>query len=375
MKVMRIITRLNTGGPSIQAMNLSAELTRLGHDCTLLFGRCSDHEGSMEHELYSTRNYWAWQIPDLRRDLSWSQDMKAFKDIRMRMTNMKPDIVHTHHAKAGALARLAALFVSPMPKLIHTYHGHTFHSYFSPLKTKLIILIERFLARFTHAIVAISESQKKELVETYRIAPAHKVRVIPNGFDLSRFLELEPMFHNKRWKGTNNRVAIGIIGRIAPVKNHDLFFEFCSELAKHFAVEIDVIGDGDGREEMLMKYQEVKFTRWYPHWQMPEVYKYLDIIVNSSKNEGTPTVLIEAMAAGRLVVATPVGGNKDLMGMDGGRGIYLHEDNLDMTIRQIKHWLDGGLHIMLNEAREYVRKNHSLDRLVKDIEGLYNSFG
>jgi glycosyltransferase involved in cell wall biosynthesis len=265
-----------------------------------------------------------------------------------------------------------------MPKLIHTYHGHIFHSYFSPLKTKIIIAIERFLARFTHTIIAVSESQKKELVETYRIAPAHKVRVIPNGFDLEQFLKLKPMLHDKKWKGKKNRVAVGIVGRLALVKNHELFFKFCDELSKHMAIEAHIIGDGERLEEISKMKHSNYLVRiwpvWIEHYKMFLAYEGLDIVVNSSKNEGTPAALIEAMAAGRLVVATPVGGNVDLIECHNfGRGWFLYEDNMSKTIDWLVRSIENGDYKRISaRAREYVKKHHSLDRLVNDIEGLYN---
>jgi len=355
MRILRVITRLNVGGPSIQAIDLSRELSLRGHTVALAYGQTSYHEGFMKPNHMEIRNL--FYLPSLGREIDRKWDFKALKDIHEVMEIVKPDIVHTHQAKAGVLARLAALFVSPMPKLVHTYHGHTFHSYFSRPKEIVFNLVERFLARFTDVIIAISEGQKKELV-SYGL-PEKKIRVVPNGFNLEPFLSLEPMYSSKKWRGANNRAAVGIVGRIAPVKNHELFHKFCDILDEQYiAIEKHIIDD----KECIYE-------------DMPNVYKKLDIVVNSSKNEGTPTALIEAMASGCLVVATPVGGNKDLLGWDDDniiaeRGFYLRDPRdtayiMNETFTESK-WKDK-----IERARDYVKTTHSLERLVSDIDRLY----
>jgi len=380
MKIARITTRLNVGGPAIQAINLTVRLAKLGHECLLISGDSPEHEGDMKRMLWPfhcperARHI---RIPTLRREIDLRRDFQAFREILFWLRKERPDIVHTHMSKAGLLTRFAALFVWSRPKLIHTFHGHTFHSYFGKWKTKLFIWLERLLALWTDRIVVISDSQKCELVDDYKIAPANKVEVIPLGFDLEPFLKLPQMRFDDWWRGDKNAISIGIIGRLTAIKNHELFFDFIEELEKHLACEIHVIGDGERREigDYIVRKKlvsSVTLHGWVPYNDMPAIYKLLDVVVCSSHNEGTPVTLIEAMAAGRLVIATPVGGVPDLIGRDFGRGVYLDPDNIKASVSDLMKCIHSKSYIkIIDRARDYVKENHGLDQLIKNINGLY----
>lgn len=379
MRILRVITRLNVGGPAIQAISLSRELADLGHECVLLHGSVADHEGDMKHMLPS--NVFSFNVPGLKRDTKGViEDLSALAYLRTFIKETKPDIVHTHMSKAGFITRLAALTVKPRPKLVHTYHGHVLEGYFSRSKSRLYAMLERWLARYTDRLIAISEGQMNELYGRYKIGrallgPHPQWRVVPNGFDLSEFLKLKTVELNG--KAVLN---VGIVGRLTAIKNHKLFIEFLEELSKQVSVVGYIDGDGELADEVKLMAHNARvpiiFDKGFIEYEdMPKHYEHLDVVVCSSINEGTPTTLIEAMAAGRLVVATPVGGNVDLlssnyMGSWCTRGIRLN--NPRKAALALKHALETDVHSkMVSSAREHVRKTHSLDRLTADIVALY----
>jgi glycosyltransferase involved in cell wall biosynthesis len=270
--------------------------------------------------LASSRQVDPVLLPTLGREISAFDDLRSFAELRKIIAEFKPHVIHTHTAKAGTLGRLAGISVNAQRifrrkiRLVHTFHGHVFHSYFSPFKTWAFIKIERFLARFTDRIIVISAGQEKDICGKYRIARPHQVQVVPLGFDLSGFAKLDPPQPQETF-------SVGIIGRLTPVKNHRMLFETARILKDQglgATFNFFVVGDGELRETLTREAgalgieKNVVFTGWQK--EMSEVYGRLDAVVLTSLNEGTPVSLIEAMAAGRPVIATDVGGVMDLMG-------------------------------------------------------------
>ncbi len=255
-------------------------------------------------------------IPEIRRTLNMRKDIIAFWKLLGLMRKERPDIIHTHTAKAGALGRLAGLLcrLSYQPKLIHTFHGHVLHNYFGRIKSALFIWIERLLAKFTDKIVAVSESVRRELIDL-RIASPEKIITIPLGLELEKYLPIEKNDPKKR-----NYLSVGIVGRLVPVKNHRMFLDAAKRLRDNLSFEqrikFFIVGDGPLRQglesyaERLGLKQDVTFTGWIR--DLEKIYTEMDIIVLTSLNEGTPVALIEAMAAGKPVISTEVGGVKDL---------------------------------------------------------------
>jgi len=373
MKILRVITRLNIGGPARQAIDLNRELIKRGHEVKLVTGPCPEHEGgtTMEQEAlttFSCSNF--GYIFSLQREISLKKDIYAFTALRKVIKNFKPDIVHTHMSKAGFFGRLAALAVRPRPKLVHTFHGHTFHSYFGRVKSWVFLQIERWLAKKTDTIVTISETQFNEIVDRYKIRAKRAIVKILLGFDLSEFLEI-PEF--EYINGTH--LKIGIVGRVVSVKNHKLFIDFLHQMSDSFCISGFILGDGEGTERLVNYATERGVSLFVVGWKEPEKmsywYKELDIVVCTSKNEGTPVSLIEAMAAGRLVVSTPVGGVPDLIGKNRGV-LIIDEEDLSSTVLTIKQILESGEYKqIIRNAREYVRKQHILSKLVDNMENLY----
>jgi glycosyltransferase involved in cell wall biosynthesis len=351
-------------------------------------------------------------IKELGRELSWKDDWAAFWKIYKIIKQEKPDIIHTHTAKAGTLGRMAGVLYkvirfSTQPNIlracredirprsnniviVHTFHGHVFHGYFGRIKTVFFICIEKFLALFTDKIITVSENLKKELVEKFKIAPEDKVSVIELGFELDELFKLPAV---REGFIPSPVINIGIIGRLAPIKNHKMvldvartiiFFErkkqaiHVSPVEKDIRVKIVVIGDGEMRDELGRYAQElgiesfVEFRGWIK--DLKAIYEGLDIVVLTSLNEGTPVSLIEAMAAGKPIVATNVGGVKDIV-KDGVSGYLVESGNLEeFSNRLVKLIKDPEKRRGFGRnGRDIVKLRFSKERLIKDTEKLYNT--
>jgi glycosyltransferase involved in cell wall biosynthesis len=384
-RVLRIINRFNLGGPTYNA----AYLTKYMSDDyeTLLIGGA--HSESEEDSLHITQQLGIEPIiiPEMRRDISPKEDHIAYKKIHQLIDWFKPDIVHTHASKAGALGRLAAIR-SKTPIIVHTFHGHVFHSYFSKIKTQAYISIERRLAANTDAIIAISPLQKKELVDEFAIASEEKVKVIPLGFDLSRFKEKqnEKRSHfRQEYHLEDEVIAIGIIGRLVPIKNHHLFLDLAAKTLNMSdrPVKFFIIGDGELKDELQARAIELKlntadgssakiiFTSWIKN--IDEAIAGLDIIVMTSNNEGTPVSLIEAQAGERAIVSTDVGGIRDIIIPD-KTALISQKNDLDALSKNLVELIDNRLkRIEMGElGYHFVKEKFTYDRLAKDMDKLYS---
>lgn len=318
-KILRIINRFNLGGPTYNAAYLTKYLSP-DFETLLIGGMKDESEESSEFILKNLGvNYRI--VPEMRRSINPLNDIAAYKKIKHIIAEFKPDIVHTHAAKAGALGRRAA-FACRVPVTVHTFHGHVFHSYFGNLKTLVYKTIERNLAKKTSAIIAISNRQKDELVREHNIAVSEKVHVIPLGFDLNRFHENNEenrKYFRSKFGLSDDVIAIGIVGRLVPVKNHSLFLDAIKHVKEKSGKKIRafIIGDGEERIRLEIQTKElglsdvVIFTSWEK--EVDKIYPGLDIVCLTSFNEGTPVSLIEAQAANRPIVSTNVGGIENVV--------------------------------------------------------------
>jgi len=379
IKVLRIITRLNIGGPAIHAILLSSGLNNDGYKDILITGKESGSEGNMQY-LAAANGVKPIMIPELGRELSLVNDFKTFLRLFEIIRKEKPDIVHTHMAKAGSLGRIAALFCGT-PIKIHTFHGHIFDGYFSPVKAKVFLWIERFLALFTDRVIAVSESVKEEIVDKLKVAENKKCVVVPLGLDLKNFLECEKEKGSfRRELGLQDDVLlIGIVGRLVPIKNHEMFLNVAKQiLGKNLSAKVMfvIVGDGERREDLkdyakkLGLEGSLIFTGW--RQSLSSVYSDLDIVALTSLNEGTPVSIIEAMASGKPVIATDVGGVKDLI-VDGENGFLAKSNDVkDFTDRLTKLIADKEQRSRFGKrGREIVREKYVKERLVRDIKRLY----
>lgn len=378
-KILRIINRFNLGGITYNVSYLSRYMPSEFE--TLLIG--GPEEESEESSLFIPQSMGLNPliIEELRRSINPLNDYRAYKRIKKIIKEFKPDVVHTHASKAGAIGRLAAHSCG-VPVIVHTFHGHVFNGYFSPLKTSVFKVIERFLAKRSKAIVAISDIQKKELTEIHRICEKEKMHVVPLGFDLERFYkdaDNKRKFFRSKFRVQDNEIAIGIIGRLAPIKNHFLFIDSIDHILKNSDKKIKalIIGDGETRGE-LEEYIKTKITRpdvfVFTSWikEVDVALAGLDLVCLTSKNEGTPVSLIEAQAAGKFIVTTNVGGIKDILQPGAGLLSELGNDSAyKQNLLEAVNNFDT-LSQLSGEIRDNTVKKFSYTRLCTDMGQLYN---
>jgi glycosyltransferase involved in cell wall biosynthesis len=387
-RVLRILNRLIIGGPALNATYLTRYMAP-EWETRLVIGGKDDHEQDATH-LTERLGIEPITIPEMKRAIDPGADWTAYRRVKALIKEFKPDVVHTHAAKSGAIGRLAAAACG-VPVIVHTFHGHVFHSYFGKAKTKTFIQIERYLAKKSTGIIAISELQKGELSEQYRICTADKVNIIPLGFDLDRFRteqDVKRAAFRQRFDISDDELAIGIVGRIVPVKNHELFVQAAAEVLRHSRQKLRfvVIGDGDMRPTMEAAFGAAGIDyAYYPadarhaqaictSWQteMDEVFSGLDIVALTSHNEGTPVSLIEAQAAGRPVVSTNVGGVADVV-EDGVAGYVTAAGDVNAFAQALlKLTEDASLRASFAaEGQKAVQTRFSYQRLVGDMDRYY----
>jgi glycosyltransferase involved in cell wall biosynthesis len=388
-RILRIHNRLIIGGPTLNVLYLTKYLAP-EFETLLIVGEKENHEKDAFF-LAQQMGITTLSIPDMGRSLHPYRDYKAYKNVQKIIKNFKPDIVHTHAAKPGAIGRLAATSVSDTI-IVHTYHGHVFHSYFGQLKTKFIINTERFLAKRSDVLIAISDQQKKELVEEFKIAGNDKFRIIPLGFELEKFHENQEQKRKKfreEFKLGNDEIAIGIIGRLVPIKNHSLFLEGIDYVMKTTQKKIRafIIGDGETKKELQEKAKKMGirfasigdnadeaasliFTSWRS--DIDTVNAGLDIIVLTSLNEGTPVSLIEAQAANKPIVSTRVGGIADIVIENETALLSDVGDTAGFQKNLLKLVEDEPLRNCLGKkGADHVQQKFRVERLVKDMKNLY----
>src|SRR3954469_24388504 len=377
LKVARIIGRLNVGGPARQACLLHERL-RPDFETVLITGRPDSGEKDMSYLLSSSEG--VHSIDSMSRPVRFFSDLRSLFAIYRILRHEKPDIVHTHTAKAGTLGRIAAV-LARVPVRVHTFHGHVFAGYFGTFKTRVFLAIERFLARFTTCIVTVSEGQARELADVYGVAPRTKIQVVRNGFD---------------WKDSARscgevRAELGIrpdqivvlwIGRMVPIKGVSLLAEVIESVKKDPSLLFLIAGDGPERAEFERQIQGCGNVRTLG-WQedVSRLWAACDTALLTSINEGTPTSLIEAMFAGKPFVATDAGGTSELAlelqaagnGIRKSKNGFIVDRNAE-TIAQSLVGLaqDAALReSMGREGRVHAQQSWSSNRLVSEIKQLY----
>jgi glycosyltransferase involved in cell wall biosynthesis len=322
----------------------------------------------------------------LRRPLAPAHDAVALAQLLDVMRDLRPQIVHTHMAKAGTLGRLAAAIYNhtagrgDRARVVHTYHGHVLDGYFSPAKTRLFLGAERAVARVTDRIVAISPRIKTELLEQYRIGVPDQYRVIPLGFDLAGLAAIDDGARaNARatLQIPADAAVVTTVGRLTAIKQQRLFLEAAQEIARaHPAVVFLIAGDGDLRAELealastLGLAGRVRFLGW--RRDLATLYGATDVFLLTSRNEGTPVALIESMAAGCAGVSTDVGGVSDVLTSD-AVGLLAPDGDASALAGQVTALLaDGDRRRTIGAAgRVLVLARYGLDRLVTDVESMY----
>jgi glycosyltransferase involved in cell wall biosynthesis len=384
MRVLRVITRLNIGGPSIQAGRLTTALEPYGYATRLVHGRLGEGEGDMRYLLAPESD--VVFAPTLQRSLSPLNDMRAFLRLYREIRAYEPDIVHTHMAKAGLLARLAAVLHNVTrahnrrAKIVHTYHGHVLEGYFGRTMTALFIGLERLLARASDRIVAISPAIRDQLLREFRIGRASQYRVVPLGFDLDAFARINEATRAVARQALhipNGAPVVVTVGRLTAIKQHSLLLEATATIARnHPDVVVLIAGDGELRASLeqqaarLGLRQRVRFLGWRK--DLATIYAASDVFALTSINEGTPVALIEAMASGVPGVSTSVGGVGDVIA-DAALGVLTPPGDVAALAAAIASLLGDPerRRRMGTAARAHVLGRYTLDRLAADIAALY----
>lgn len=381
---------MNVGGPSIHVSCLTKDLTKFDYETVLLYGQLDKGEASALHLLNGQITN-ATLLSRMFRSFSPLNDLLSIYQVYRVIRRYKPDIVHTHASKAGLIGRTAA-YLGGVKLIFHTFHGNVFDGYFGRVKTLLILLIERTLARITTKIIAISKTQKYDLVKKYRITNHDKIDVIKLGFNLSLFFDKTDnkrnLFRNE-WNISTEVTVVAIIGRLAPIKNHRLFLNSASIVKKKFSKPLlfMIVGDGDQRDdlELLCKNLglthatmprnvptcDVLFTSWIK--SIDRVVKAADVICLTSINEGTPVCLIESMAGGRPIVSTKVGGIEDILSENDGAifcdgSAESFSNGILNVLNNLKEYTT-----LAEKASERIKEEFSSVRLIYEINELYKT--
>jgi glycosyltransferase involved in cell wall biosynthesis len=375
--VMRIITRLAGGGPPVHATILNRRISEYGYDSLLVFGNCAEAEKNMEYLLQPDDK--VERVPELGAAPSPLHDLLALYKVWRLIRRYKPDIVHTHTAKAGFLGRIAA-WLAGCPHVIHTFHGHVLEGYFSPRVNQAVQFAERSLGTLSEALLTVSKQQADELSNRFGVAPNEKFHVVPLGLDLAPYLGIPPPSFEEPV------LRLLWLGRFVPIKNLELLLKIASHLqTKSIPVEITLAGEGPLKEDFeesvaQLQLRNVQILPWQDDIRPALANSHM--LIMTSHREGTPLSLIQGMAAGRPFLSTAAGGTVDL-----GTGIPRLESNSwwydnavlaaanpeafgSVLVRLLQQ--RRSLERMSQNARAFAASQFSESRLAEDIAQLYN---
>ena len=394
LKVIRIIARLNVGGPARHVVWLTQGLKE--HETTLVAGVVPPGEADMSY-FAAQHGVEPLIMTEMSREISPRDVVTIWKLFRL-LRRVRPDIVHTHTAKAGTVGRVAGFLYRWLTpgvrcRFVHTYHGHIFHSYYGRLKTRLFLLIEQTLARFaTDRIIVISPQQYEEIHQQFGVGRAEQFAVIRLGLDLRVFDEAPTRRRIVRREISvdETTILVGIVGRLAEIKNHDMFLRAAALFQEKYGTMADVrfvvIGDGHLRGTLEQQARALGLEErviWLGSRQDAEnFYPALDIVALTSHNEGTPLTLIEAMANGLPVISAKVGGVVDLLGVTHSEDKFaVCERGVSIAPDDAAAFCEGLAYLVKNPAlrasmgeqgRRFVLENYSKERLLQDIRNLYD---
>lgn len=385
IRIVRIITRLNVGGPAIQALSLTSRLQHHGFDTLLLHGQTDAGEGDMRTVLDAGPVSEVY-LSSLRRPVRPLDDLVALTAIYLQLCRYRPRIVHTHMAKAGTLGRLATFAynltwgLGRPARTVHTYHGTVLDGYFSPFVSRCVAGVERALGLFTSILIAISSRIRRDIEEVYRIARAEQIRIVPLGFDLRRFAAIDGAARGAARQDlelTPGTSVVTTVGRLTEIKQQHVFLSVAQRLAQQRqAIAFLIVGDGTLRRQLeeqahaLGIQDRVRFLGWRA--DLPRIYAATDVFLLTSANEGTPVALIEAMASGVAGVSTDVGGVGDVISSD-SVGLLAPAGDVERLTQSVAALLDDPARCASVGAagRASVLSRYGLERLENDIVGVY----
>ena len=378
--VLRVIARLNVGGPALHVAYLTEGLAERGYDTTLVAGSLAYGEESMAH-VARRRGARIVTLPHLAREVSPLNDLLAVWHLAKLIRAQRPQIVHTHTAKAGAVGRVAALLAGNArpPIVVHTFHGHVLRGYFNPLTTLAFRTLERWLATVTTRLIAVSPEVRDDLVRL-GVAPREKFSVIRLGIELGERVGGDDAARRetrRRLGISPDAFVVGWVGRMTAVKRtEDVLLAFRGLLDRGVDARLCLIGDGPDRRGLERRAHQLGITRrcLFVGYQddVAPYYEAIDALLLPSVNEGTPVSVIEALAAQRPAVATRVGGIPDVVrdGVDG----YLVDvgDAETLAARLAELAADPAKRdAMGSEGRKRVLERYAVERLVDDVDALY----
>ena len=370
--IVRVLTRLGAGGPPIHAVLLTRQFQKRGFSSLLVTGRVDQADGDMSYLLRPDDP--VLFIDELSRAVSPWRDWKALVRLWRLFRTERPAIVHTHTAKAGVLGRLAA-HLAGVPVVVHTFHGNVLNHYFPAPVNGAMRWMEWLLAHMTDAICTLSPQQAREMTDVYRVANARKVHIVPLGMDLEPFERLAP--------APEGPLVAGWLGRFVAVKDIPLL---CRVVRAAPGVRFVIAGDGPQRGLLESLSREVGPDRVHlPGWQrdVSQVIAQCHVLIQTSRNEGTPVALIQGMAAGRPFVATPAGGIVDMVSGSGQRdafGCDWHDnavlarpdpDAFAAALDRMSH-SSRMVHSMGVAARQFAMAHHTQEAMLDTLDRLYS---
>ena len=397
MKILRIIARLNVGGPARHVVWLTKALQDDEFQTTLIAGSVPPGEDDMGY-FADENGVRPVYLREMSREISPSDTRSLLKLYRLIKAE-KPDIIHTHTAKAGTLGRIAGSMYRWLTwgtlvgrprrvRMVHTFHGHVFHSYYSPAKTRAFLAIERTLARATDRIVVLSDQQLDEINKKFRVGNLERFAVVPLGIDIEQF-DSDPSVRQKlraEFGVQESDVVVGFVGRLTEIKNISLLLHAAARIRERKDVKFAIVGDGHLRPDLEQKAASLdngSNTIFLGNRSdISDIYGALDIVALTSLNEGTPLSLIEAMAAGKPVISTGVGGVRDLLGAvrEEYGGFSICDRGIRVESFEPADYQAGLTYLVENRrwraeiaesGRKYIRSRYGKDRLIDDIKRLY----
>jgi glycosyltransferase involved in cell wall biosynthesis len=364
---------MNVGGPATHVTLADKGLRRLGWETLLVHGSVEPHE--IEVDLAAVPDLPRIRVPEMERAIRPGADLRAFARILPIVRRFRPDLIHTHMSKAGVLGRSAGLIAARGAVRVHTFHGTVFDGYFGERSSASIVRIERFLGHRTTRVVALSERQRRELLDA-RIAPEDRIAVVPLGLDLGRFGGIPRDAARQSLDLALDAEIVVAVGRLVPIKRLDrLVRAFAAIAVERPAANLYLVGDGPEREalraeaEALRVADRVTSVGWSD--KTPAWYAAADVVALTSESEGTPLALIEAAAAGRPVVATDVGGVADIV-IEGQTGfVVARDDEAALASRLAQLLADPPLRARMGAAGPMRATAFDAARLVRDLDALY----
>ena len=381
IRVLRVIARLNMGGPAIHVTNLAAGLETRGYHTTLVAGSLAWGEDSMAF-LAERLGVSVVSVPEIQREISVLHDLRSVRRIASIVREERPHILHTHTAKAGAIARAAALLAADArpPVVLHTFHGHVLKGYFEPGRTAVFREVERSLARASVVLVAVSPEVRDDLVEL-GVAPREKFAVVRLGIPLAERLadETSERDYRRLYGISPDAFVVGWVGRMTGVKATGAVLEIVRATRdRGVDAVLCMVGDGPDRDRLEQLARDLGIARqcFFTGYQseIAGYYRLFDAFVLPSVNEGTPVSAIEALASGTPVVANRVGGVPDVV-RDGEDGFLVEAGDVEGAARRLADLAaDPALRARLGASgRARVLERYSVARLVDDVDRLYRA--